>query len=84
MLTISTPAIAAQILNPVAIAVITSLVAQYGDSAIAAYGIATRIESLLLTGILALSVILTPFVAQKLWRSRKSKGWIKWSLTPAE
>ncbi|NOI79792.1 MATE family efflux transporter [Vibrio tubiashii] len=73
ILTISTPAIAAQILNPVAIAVITSLVAQYGDSAIAAYGIATRIESLLLTGILALSVILTPFVAQNYGAQEKQR-----------
>ncbi|WP_281629474.1 MATE family efflux transporter [Vibrio sp. St2] len=73
VLTISSPAIAAQILNPVAIAVITSLVAQYGDSAIAAYGIATRIESLLLTGILSLSVILTPFVAQNYGAQEKQR-----------
>ncbi|MBW3695084.1 MATE family efflux transporter [Vibrio sp. T187] len=64
VLTISTPAIAAQVLNPIAIAVITRMVSQYGDSAIAAYGIVTRIESLILTGILSLSVIITPLVAQ--------------------
>lgn len=61
---IAIPAIAAQVLNPIAIAVITRVVSQYGDDAIAAYGIATRIESLGLTGILALSVIMTPMVAQ--------------------
>lgn len=61
---IASPAIAAQVLNPIAIAVITRMVSQYGDNAIAAYGIVTRIESLILTGILALSVIVTPLVAQ--------------------
>ena len=64
VLTIGGPAVAAQILNPIAIAVITRVVAQYGEEAIAAYGIATRVESLGLTGVLALSVIMTPLVAQ--------------------
>ncbi len=61
---ISLPAVAAQVLNPIAIAVITRLSSAYGDAAVAAYGIATRIESLGLTAILSLSVILTPIVAQ--------------------
>ena len=61
---IALPAIAAQVLNPLAIVFITRQVAKSGDQAVAALGIATRIESLGLTGILALSVILTPFVAQ--------------------
>ncbi|WP_104400565.1 MATE family efflux transporter [Vibrio penaeicida] len=61
---IALPAVAAQILNPIAVAIITRALSKHGEAAIAAYGIVTRIESLLLTGILALSVILTPFVAQ--------------------
>ncbi|MCT4624119.1 MAG: MATE family efflux transporter [Schleiferiaceae bacterium] len=64
VLTIGGPAVAAQILNPIAIAVITRVVSKYGEEAIAAYGIATRVESLGLTGVLALSVIMTPLVAQ--------------------
>ncbi|BDD04770.1 MATE family efflux transporter [Aureibacter tunicatorum] len=64
ILKIGMPAVVAQILNPVAITVITALVANYGEKAVAAYGIAVRIESLGLTGILALSVIMTPLVAQ--------------------
>lgn len=70
---IGLPAIAAQILNPVAIAVITRIVAQSGESAVAAYGIATRIETLGLTGILALSVILTPLVAQNYGAKQQSR-----------
>lgn len=61
---IAIPAIAAQVLNPIAIAVVTRVVSRFGDNAVAAYGIVTRIESLGLTGILALSVIMTPIVAQ--------------------
>lgn len=64
IMTISTPAIAAQILNPIAIAVITRTVAGYGEPSVAAFGIATRVESLILVGVLSLSVILTPFAAQ--------------------
>lgn len=70
---ISTPAVAAQILNPIAIAVITRLVATSGDNAVAAYGIATRVESLGLTGMLSLSVILTPLVAQNFGAERKGR-----------
>ncbi len=71
--TISVPAIAAQILNPVAIAVITRLVSRFGDNAVAAYGIATRVESLGLTGILSLSVVLTPLVAQNFGAKKKDR-----------
>lgn len=61
---LAVPAIAAQVLNPVAIAVITRFVSQSGEDAVAAYGLVTRLESLGLVGVLALSVIMTPFVAQ--------------------
>lgn len=67
---IAIPAIAAQILNPLAIAVITRVISQFGDNAVAAYGIVTRIESLGLTGILALSVVMTPLVAQNFGAKR--------------
>lgn len=64
------PAIAAQILAPIAIAVVTRFVAMTGsesqgsEAAVAAYGLVIRIESLGLVGILALAVIMTPFIAQ--------------------
>ncbi len=68
MLYVAMPAIAAQLLNPVAIAVITRIVSGYGEDAVAAFGIVTRIESLILVGILSLSVVMTPFVASEFWR----------------
>ncbi len=71
--TIGLPAVAAQILNPIAIAIITRIVSQSGENAVAAYGVATRIESLGLTGILALSVILTPLVAQNFGSKQQAR-----------
>lgn len=64
VLNVGFPAVMAQILNPLAIAVITKMIASYGDASVAAYGIATRIESLVLTGVFSLSVVLTPIAAQ--------------------
>ncbi|WP_028022494.1 MATE family efflux transporter [Enterovibrio calviensis] len=64
VLSLSIPAVAAQILTPISVAIITRIVSGFGDNAVAAYGIVARIESLALTGILALSVIITPLVAQ--------------------
>jgi len=66
---LAVPAIAAQILAPIAVAVVTRFVAMSGGeagsgAAVAAYGLVIRIESLGLVGILALSVIMTPFIAQ--------------------
>jgi len=66
---LAVPAISAQILAPIAIAVVTRFVAMSrgeagSEAAVAAYGLVIRIESLGLVGILALSVIMTPFIAQ--------------------
>ncbi len=64
ILPLAMPAILAQILAPLAIAALTRLVSAHGEAAVAAFGIVVRVESLALTGILALSVVLTPVVAQ--------------------
>ncbi len=64
VLKIGIPAVAAQILNPISVSVLTRLIAVSGASAIASYGIVTKVESLGLTLVLALSVILTPFTAR--------------------
>lgn len=60
---IALPAIGVQMIIPFAIAVMTSFIAQFGPDAIAAFGIATKIETLGLTLILSLSVILVPIMA---------------------
>lgn len=60
---IALPAIGVQLIVPMAIAVMTAFIARFGSNAIAAFGIATKIETLGLTLILALSVILVPIMA---------------------
>ena len=63
---LSLPAIIAQILAPITITFLTFLVAKSGSDAVAAFGIAARIEMLALVGIFAVSVAITPFISQNL------------------
>ncbi|WP_353036043.1 MATE family efflux transporter [Roseibium sp. SCP15] len=60
----SLPAIFTQILVPVTAVFTTFLLARYGPDAVAAYGVASRIETLALVGISAIGMAMTPFVAQ--------------------
>lgn len=53
-------------LNPLSAAILMKLLAGHGTTAVAAYGAAQRIESLLLLVIMSLTSILTPFMAQNL------------------
>lgn len=61
---LSIPTIFTQILVPVTSILITFLLAGYGSETVAAYGVASRIETLALVGIFAVSTALTPFIAQ--------------------
>lgn len=60
------PAAATNLLTPLAGAVLTRIVAEQGTEAVAAWGVAGRIESLALVGIMALSTAITPFAGQNL------------------
>jgi len=60
------PAIGTNLLVPLTATVLTKLVSKYGHTAIAAYGVATRLESLSLIGILALASVMSPFVGQNI------------------
>ena len=56
---------------PLSLAVITSFMARFGNEAVAAFGVATRIEMFALLVIAALSSIMTPFVGQN-WGSGRT------------
>ena len=58
------PAIAVQCLTPALGMITTFLLAGYGSNAVAAFGVAARIEALALVGIFAVGMAITPFVAQ--------------------
>ncbi|MBB1306815.1 MATE family efflux transporter [Pseudoalteromonas sp. SR43-5] len=64
ILKIGLPAAGANMLTPVAMAVMTALVAHHGPEAVAAFGVGSRIESIASILVLALSMTLPPFVSQ--------------------
>lgn len=64
ILKIGFPAAGANMLTPIAMAVMTAIVATYGPEAVAAFGVGSRIESIASLVVLALSMTLPPFVSQ--------------------
>ncbi len=66
VLKIGTPAGISTAMTPISGAVLMMLLANHGTAAVAAYGAAQRIESLLLLVVMSLTSALTPFMAQNL------------------
>jgi putative MATE family efflux protein len=64
ILHIGLPAAGANMLTPISAAILTAIVANYGDSAVAAFGVGSRIESIACLVILAMSMTLPPFISQ--------------------
>ena len=56
----------ANMLNPIAAAILTAFVARYGEHAVAGFGAGNRIEALLLVVSLAMTASLSPYLAQNL------------------
>ncbi|MDO9476358.1 MAG: MATE family efflux transporter [Pseudohongiella sp.] len=70
MLKIGIPASGSNMLTPIAGGVLTAIVASYGETAVAAFGVGSRLESIACLVILALSSTLPPFVSQNLGAGR--------------
>jgi putative MATE family efflux protein len=66
ILHVGLPAAGTNIIIPVSAGIIVSLLAGYGDRAVAGYGAATRIEALTLVVFFAMSATIGPFVGQNL------------------
>lgn len=64
ILKIGLPAAGANMLTPIAMAVMTALVARHGPEAVAAFGVGSRVESIASLVVLALSMTLPPFISQ--------------------
>ncbi|MFY8275441.1 MATE family efflux transporter [Pseudoalteromonas sp. SSDWG2] len=64
ILKIGLPAAGANMLTPIAMAVMTAIVANFGAPAVAAFGVGSRIESIASLVVLALSMTLPPFISQ--------------------
>ncbi len=66
ILYIALPAAASRIVSPVAIGILTMIIASYGPKAVAAFGVATRLEFISMVAVFALSVVIGPFVGQNI------------------
>ncbi len=66
ILHVGIPAAATNAIIPIALGVITAMLARYGPDAVAGFAVATRIESLTLVMFYALSAVIGPFVGQNI------------------
>lgn len=70
VLSVGLPAAGANMINPISIGVITSMLATHGPLAVAGFGVASRVESFAMIALMALGASLGPFVGQN-WGAGK-------------
>jgi len=73
ILHVGLPAAGTNAIIPVAMTLITAMIARYGPDAVAGFGVASRIESLVLVIFYALSSVIGPFVGQNLSAGKESR-----------
>jgi Na+-driven multidrug efflux pump len=73
ILHVALPAAATNIIIPAATMIVTAILAAFGTGAIAAFGIATRIESVAMIGFFALSAVMNPFCGQNAGAHRTAR-----------
>jgi len=66
ILHVGVPASLTHLIPPLSISIITRLVAEHGTEAVAGFGVATRIESLAVMPLFALSASIGPFIGQNM------------------
>ncbi|MDW6003465.1 MATE family efflux transporter [Vibrio mangrovi] len=66
VLKIALPVGTTRVLTPLSMGVVTMIIAQHGNAAVAAFGVGSRIESVSMIFITGLSVIIGPFIGQNL------------------
>ncbi|MBX3706300.1 MAG: MATE family efflux transporter [Pseudomonadales bacterium] len=70
ILHVGLPAMATQLIGPVSAAVVTRLLAGHGEVVVAGYGVATRVESVAVMLLFALSGSIGPFIGQN-WGAKR-------------
>ncbi|GGY45682.1 MATE family efflux transporter [Parvularcula lutaonensis] len=70
VLKVGIPAAGSNMINPLSIGIVTAFLATYGNEAVAAFGVATRVEALTTIPMLALSSAIGPVAGQN-WGSGK-------------
>lgn len=70
LLAITAPAALANMITPMATAVLTATLAVYGPEAVAAYGVVSRMEAFIMIVVLGMSMSVPPFVSQNFGAQR--------------
>ncbi len=73
ILHVGIPAAGTNAIVPITTAIIIAMIASYGTEAVAGFGVASRIESMVLVMFYALSAIIGPFVGQNLAVGKESR-----------
>jgi len=73
ILHVGIPAAGTNAIVPVGAAIITAMIARYGPDAVAGFGVASRVESMMLVIFYAMSSIIGPFVGQNLAAGRERR-----------
>jgi putative MATE family efflux protein len=73
ILHVGIPAAGTNAIIPIATGVITAMLARYGPETVAGFGVASRVESLMLVIFYALSAIIGPFVGQNMSANRPER-----------
>lgn len=74
LLSIALPAAGARMIVPIAIGIVTHIIAQFGNAPVAAYGAASRAEFFMLAVLMALSSVLNPFVGQNIGANKVDRA----------
>ena len=73
ILHVGIPAAGTNAIIPIAAGVITAMLAKYGPETVAGFGVASRVESLVLVSFYALSAVIGPFVGQNISANRPDR-----------
>lgn len=76
LMSIGVPAIGANFMTPFAAAVMTAMIASHGAEAVAGFGVGSRIESVSLLVIFAISSTLPMFIGQNLGAGKGHRGYL--------
>ncbi|WP_355659987.1 MATE family efflux transporter [Halomonas salifodinae] len=72
---IAVPAAITSLFTPLAMALVTRIVADQGHHAVAAFGVGTRVDAIAQIVVLALSMTLSPLVSQNLGAEQPGRAW---------
>ncbi|UUM30816.1 MATE family efflux transporter [Vibrio japonicus] len=74
ILKIGTPAALSNAMNPISGAILMMMLSSHGTAAVATYGAAQRIESILILVLMSLTSALTPFIAQNVGANNPARS----------